>query len=453
MLMLLLPAISQIKPRIVVLTDIGRPDLEPDDTESLVRLLCYADLLEIEGIITSTGWNCDPYPEESAAYRDSVIDAYGKDVNNLRNRSRQVGFLSLEKEKGIQTIGYWPSVEYLRERSVMGSRRSGIGVIGENNDSPGSELMISLADEEDQRPIWVCAWGGANTLAQAIWKVKQTRSEDDLEKFIKKFRLYTITDQDMVYALRDSLDYSSHKWLRRDFPNDLLTIWDEGTWQVQCSLGIENWDFIKGNIQGHSEIGKLYPDYKYGVEGDTPSFFHVIPNGLHNPEKPMEAGWGGYHTWGVSKDNETYAWSSWNGESERISKEYFRSFFHDQLADFAARIEWAENGKGNVNPTVIINGGDGLNPIFIEAVPDSDVLLDASRSFDSDGDSLQFKWHRQEGIGNGQLSIDNSTSPCATVHLSGEEYQEHHIICEVHDEGPHRLPSYRRVIIHTGFFE
>ena len=64
---------AQLKPRVVILTDIGQPDLEPDDTESLVHLLCYADLLEIEGIITSTGWNCDPYPTQSAAYRDSVV--------------------------------------------------------------------------------------------------------------------------------------------------------------------------------------------------------------------------------------------------------------------------------------------------------------------------------------------------------------------------------------------
>lgn len=42
---------AQLKPRVVILTDIGRPDLEPDDTESLVHLLCYADQLEIEGVI------------------------------------------------------------------------------------------------------------------------------------------------------------------------------------------------------------------------------------------------------------------------------------------------------------------------------------------------------------------------------------------------------------------
>lgn len=180
---------SQEKPRVVILTDIGKPDLEPDDTESLVHLLCYADVLEIEGIITSTGWNCAPYPTESAAYRDSVVEAYATDVHMLMKRSGQLAFASLNKENGKQKIGYWPSAEYIRSRCKMGSRRAGIGVIGKDNDSEGSELIIRLADEKDYRPIWVCAWGGANTLAQAIWKVQHTRTPEQLKSFLHKLRL------------------------------------------------------------------------------------------------------------------------------------------------------------------------------------------------------------------------------------------------------------------------
>ena len=138
---------AQLKPRVVILTDIGRPDLEPDDTESLVHLLCYADMLEIEGIITSTGWNCDPYPTESAAYRDSVVEAYATDVYMLMKRTEQRTFASLSKENGKQKMGYWPSAEYIRSRCKMGSQRAGIGVIGKDNDSEGSDLIIQLADE------------------------------------------------------------------------------------------------------------------------------------------------------------------------------------------------------------------------------------------------------------------------------------------------------------------
>jgi hypothetical protein len=40
--------------------------------------------------------------------------------------------------------------------------------VGEGNDSPGSQLITKLADEQDDRPLWITVWGGGNTLAQAV---------------------------------------------------------------------------------------------------------------------------------------------------------------------------------------------------------------------------------------------------------------------------------------------
>ena len=218
-----------LKPRLVVCTDIAPADVEPDDMESMVRLMAYADCFEVEALITSVGWNCDPYPVEWADYLFRVIEAYRKDVPNLMKRSGQQGCLTIEQENGQQQLGYWPSADYMKSRAVMGSQRGGIKVIGEGNDSPGSEMLIRLADEDDPRPIYVAAWGGANTLAQAIWRVKQTRSAEELKRFVRKFRIYTITDQDMQYNMRMDRAYSSHMWLRREFKDDLQFIWDEGT--------------------------------------------------------------------------------------------------------------------------------------------------------------------------------------------------------------------------------
>ena len=157
---------DNLKPRLVIMTDIGPADVEPDDNESAVRLMSYADRFEIEAIITSIGWNCDPYPPEWAEYLYSVIDAYRVDVHNLMKRSGQTDFLSREQEEGRQELGYWPSADYIRSRSVMGSPKAGIGVIGPDNNTAGSDLIIKLADEDDPRPIYVCSWGGANTLSQ-----------------------------------------------------------------------------------------------------------------------------------------------------------------------------------------------------------------------------------------------------------------------------------------------
>ena len=144
-------ASKALKPRIIVLTDIAPGNVEPDDMESMVRLLAYTDVLEIEAIITSTGWNCDPYPDGWADSLQRVIDAYEHDVPNLMKRSNQRGFLPLAEEKGKQTIGYWVSPTYLRSRAVMGSRRSGIAVIGEGNRNP----VVIVNGKKGTEPILI----------------------------------------------------------------------------------------------------------------------------------------------------------------------------------------------------------------------------------------------------------------------------------------------------------
>lgn len=441
---------NELKPRIVIMSDIGDCNVEPDDMESAIRLLAYADQFEIEAFMTTVGWNCDPYPEEWARVLDEVVDAYEKDVENLRKRSSQTAFLSLREESGKQRLGYWPSMEYIRSRAMAGSHRGGIGVIGEGNDSPGSDFLIQLADEDDDRPIWVAAWGGANTLAQAIWRVQQTRTEQELKKFLRKFRVYTITDQDMRYDMRMNLAYSSHQWMRREFKDDLTFIWDEGTWQQQCGLGIEHWAQHQQCIQGHGALGNIYPNYKWGVEGDTPSFLHVMPNGLNDPDDPTQAGWGGYHTFGLTADSLTESWMSWQQPQRSISEGYKRCFYLDELNDFSARMQWAKEGRGNTNPTVYVNGIHSLKPLHLKAKAGKVITLDASMSKDAEGDHLTFLWWHQPEADTylQELTIADNTHPRLQLQVpQNAKGKKMHLICEVHDDGPFQLVGYQRVII------
>jgi Protein of unknown function (DUF1593). len=438
---------ESLKPRIVVMTDIGPAEVEPDDNESAVRLMAYADRFEIEGIITTIGWNCDPYPEEWAVYLERVIDAYEVDVKNLMKRSRQEGFRSPEQENGRQELGYWPSADYLRGRAVMGSKRAGIGVIGPDNDSPGSELLIRLADEDDDRPIWLCSWGGANTFAQAIWRVQQERSEAELKRFLRKFRLYTITDQDMVWAMRMDRAYSSHQWLRRDFADDLMLVWDESAWLNQNELGKANWDKYERFIQGKGEMGKVYPKFLWGVEGDTPSFLHVIPNGLNDPDDPEQVGWGGYHRFGLSPDGETSAWTNWQQPLKDISNAYEHKFYPDEFNDFAARMQWADTGAGDLNPVVVIDGDNGIKPLEIDASPGEILTFDASRSYDPDGYGLSFDWWFQEFPGQTRYPVIDQPQAVKVRVTVPDTPGTYHLVCEIHDDGPFRLPAYRRIIV------
>ena len=114
-------------------------------------------------------------------------------------------------------------------------------------------------------------------------------------------------------------------------------------------------------------------------------------------------------------------------------------------------MEWAAEGQGNRNPQIVINGdANSPTPIYIIEEAGQTIRLDASKSVDPDGDGLTFLWWLQPEIGKGKLQIATPTMPLTTVTIPKESQgQTFHLICEVHDNGPHHLVAYRRVIIRT----
>lgn len=437
--------VEALKPRIVILTDIST--WETDDSESLVRLLVHADIFEIEGIIYTTGWSLEETRDDFFQLIHVAIDAYEKDLPNLLKRSEQIGF---NKNESQQTIGYWPSPDYLRQRTVFGSKQRGIDKIGKDNISDGSNLIIKLADENDERPLWILLWGGGNTLAQAIWQVQQERNEDDLKSFLHKTPTYAITDQDRSYKEGTPYNISSHQWLRKEFEKDLMLLWDECAWKYQNGTGRQKWNEYALNIQNHGNLGKVYPKYKFGVEGDTPSFLYLMPNGLSSPLVSNQVNWGGHFEWGICPDDSTYAYTNHIGKANEICNKYEAYFYPATFNNFAARMDWAAYGKGNLNPVVIINGKGDIEPISIEAKPGKEVLLDASKSYDPDNHNLSFKWWilPEAGTYNKEIVIINKNSSKINIKIPIDiNGKSIHVICEVTDNGEPNLTSYRRIIM------
>jgi hypothetical protein len=138
------------KHRLIVLTDIEN---EPDDGESIVRLLLYSNVIDIEGIIATTSVHMKNIVAPESILM--AVDAYEKVLPNLL----------------LHQYG-WSEADYLRSIVKKGLPKYGMTAVGKGCDSEGSELIINALKKDDSRPLWISVWGGVNTLAQALWKIK-----------------------------------------------------------------------------------------------------------------------------------------------------------------------------------------------------------------------------------------------------------------------------------------
>jgi hypothetical protein len=446
--------------RLLVLTDVEN---EPDDTQSLVRLMLYSNVVDLQGLVATTSIHLQNRVAPDSIRR--VIRAYGGVRDNL-----------LLHEPG------YPEADALLALVKSGQPGYGMGAVGEGRDSEGSDWIIRVLEQDDDRPLWVTAWGGPNTLAQALFKLRATRSAAELKRLIAKLRVYTISDQD-----------DSGPWMRREFP-DLFYIVSPGgygaaTWTgiMHVEPGFENATlrnrWLAENIrQGHGPLGALYPDVAYGMEGDTPSWLALIPNGLSVPEHPEWGGWGGRYelrvppieeldpkgfTGGVPVDPETRPiWTNAVDEfTPPVAGEFGRALraggqtakgfrttvwrWRDEFQnDFAARMDWTTRPRAGANHP----------PVPVLAHPDRLTVksgvsfhLDAGGSTDPDGDSLGFWWfhYPEAGSWRGRLTVhgaDNSTR----VHFAAPKVDRPetvHVILRVTDKGSPALTRYRRVIV------
>ena len=444
------------KPRVFVLTDIEN---EPDDAMSMVRFLVYANQWDVEGLGATTSVH---QKNKVAAWRiREIVDAYAKVRNNLE----------------LHESGF-PSADALRAVIVEGRPDFGMHAVGKGMDSPASELLIKSVDRQDARPLWVPVWGGPNVLAQALWKVRATRPAKELQRFVAKLRVYTISDQD-----------DSGAWIRKTFP-ELFYIASPGvhaggayhysTWSgisgdkfhgrfAGADFSIVDNPWLDEHIRSKGPLGAQHPHTKFMMEGDTPSFLNLIGTGLSDPEHPDWGGWGGryeFYTprmrkwfpepetrpfWSDAEDEVLGVDGNWH-TSNQATIWRWRSAFQN---DFAARMDWTIKTYAEANhpPVARLAHSERLT-----AKPGERVTLSAEGSTDPDGNRLLYIWSYYPEAGTLSIATGRSGEPVTIENANARDASfvvpknflnagTMHIILAVTDDGAPALTRYRRVIV------
>ena len=439
------------KQRVIVLTDITN---EPDDQQSLVRFLVYANEFDVEGLIATTSVHLKNSVRPDKI--EELVNAYAMVRDNLARHAP----------------GY-PEASSLRSLITSHQPLYGMEAVGEGQDSDGSRLIIRSVDREDARPLWISIWGGANCLAQALWTVRQTRTKEATEKFVARLRVYTISDQD-----------DSGRWIRNNFPGIFYVVspsaesWLEyyrATWTgISGDRHYKNGPFYNFHmvdnpwleeniINDHGPLGKLYPRLEYIMEGDTPSFLGLINNGLGSALTPRYGGWGGRYDLFKSYAEVAPIWTNTIHSVDEVRLEDGRVFASDQATiwrwreafqnDFAARMDWSITRRvrdANHNPVVVVNKNASKAVINIKAKAGETITLSAKGSFDPDGDLLKFRWflYNEAGSYTGDFRLADVEQNSLTVQVpSLGKGQSIHIICEGKDDGAPVLFGYRRIVI------
>lgn len=449
---------AQDKNRLVVLTDIGG---DPDDQMSLVRLLVYANHFDIEGLIaTPHGGDNSVEPE----YIEGIAEAYGQVRDNLE----------------LHEPGY-PTEEELKNVIAKSVNLDNMEAVGEGNDSSGSELLIAAVDKKDDRPLWVNVWGGPSVLAQALWKVRETRSPEELDAFVSKLRVYAISDQD-----------TTGPWIRKEFPNLFYIVtpgvnagggFHHATWiaiggdkfhgrfdGADFSLVTNEW--LEKNIRRKGPLGAIYPHWEFMMEGDSPSFMFLLNNGLNNPEHPNWGGWGGRYELYTPRTEKWFLepetrpiWTNvqdevlgHDGEWHTTNHATIWRWREAYQNDFAARMDWTVKSYTEANHPPVVKLG---HPDYIKAKKGERVELSAEGTTDPDGDLLSYEWFCYEEPGTRRMS-NSTTGVKHEIHDSNKSKAwlkvktsrvmppgtgTMHIILAVTDNGSPRLTRYKRIII------
>jgi hypothetical protein len=462
-------------------------DPEIDDANSLVRLLLYANEIEIQGLVYASSqfhWRGDgrgtpffhadrEYREPQTSWRWGLDDTFIHDVVDR--------YAEVER---------YPTADHLRSLIRVGN----VDFEGDDRThSAGADLIVEKILDDDPRPLFVQLWAGPATLSRALRTLEERfRPESDWpevrERLSRRVVVTKFASQDDTYE-----NYIAPNWPEIEVREVATRMWGYGARSVATAEGAaflsspwhEENVLSRGPLGAHYRVwgdGRTMPgddnDYfgrrssddelraegfhvfipvqqpgSWVSEGDTTNFLNLIGNGLRAHESPNWGGWGGRQKRNPQRANEHLAALALDrDETGEPSAPYAAArWFADAQRDFAARLLWSTTpdfAAANHAPDVRLASPDALS-----AAAGAPVEVDAIVT-DPDGDEVRVLWREDADVSDGEASgtFGDPGSARTVFRLSPdlESGREVHLILEardVRDDDQPSLVRYARVVV------
>ena len=280
-------ATAASKTRLIVLTDISSLTAgvaEPDDGQSLIRLMLYANEFDIEGLIATS--NLGHGQKTRPDLIRQVVDAYEKVRPNLLLHDHR-----------------YPPAEALRDAHQGGPeacRAEGAGrdIVGEGKDTEASDWIIRGRGSDRSPP-------GLGRHLGRLGRPGPGPLEGPARPDARgtgPLRLQASGPRHRRSGLDRALDPQSSSPASSRSPSGgptggctgaAMRAWLARSGSRRTSTGTARWATSTPDYRGGDIWSGTLGPVRGIKEGDTPSFLSLVPNGLSDPDHPWLGSWGG----------------------------------------------------------------------------------------------------------------------------------------------------------------